>query len=360
MNIRPFLRKILTAVLARLGYVRPLSGHVQIDRHLLYEWQANPQLQPSYNISELPAASIDYLCADNLRLKELQARYSSFNNEVTIPAVWADGHVRPEDIVHFRGDNAYVWQLRGPNMNIMAYALTLYYLKSIDHLALLDCLGEDEAFGNFAFRIDNRLVSRDLLDSVAELYFLEKHLKISRTRGFTFLDIGAGYGRLAHRTVCAMPNVQKYLCTDAIAVSTFVSEHYLRFRKVEDRAVVVPLDQVENVLAGESVTLAVNIHSFSECTLTAISWWLTLLQKSRVRYLMIVPNGGDHGGEHLLTNDGRDFGGVIEEHGYKLIAKDPKFADPVVQRYAINPTCHYLFEMDLGAATQTTELKSTA
>ena len=75
---------------------------------------------------------------------------------------------------------------------------------------------------------------------------------------------------------------------------------------------------------------------------------------------MIVPNGGDHGGERLLTNDGRDFGGVIEEHGYKLIAKDPKFADPVVQRYAINPTCHYLFEMDLGAATQTAELKSTA
>jgi hypothetical protein len=59
---------------------------------------------------------------------------------------------------------------------------------------------------------------------------------------------------------------------------------------------------------------------------------------------MVVPNPGDHRGEQLLTNDRRDFGPIIERHGYRLAAKDPKFLDPVVQRYAINPTHHYLFE----------------
>jgi hypothetical protein len=60
---------------------------------------------------------------------------------------------------------------------------------------------------------------------------------------------------------------------------------------------------------------------------------------------MIVPNANNHGGELLLTNDGKDFGEVIEKHGYTLVAKDPKYRDPVVQEYAINPTYHYLFEL---------------
>jgi hypothetical protein len=37
--------------------------------------------------------------------------------------------------------------------------------------------------------------------------------------------------------------------------------------------------------------------------------------------------------------------GVFEKYGYRQIAKDPKYRDPVVQKYALNPTCHYLFEL---------------
>jgi hypothetical protein len=76
-----------------------------------------------------------------------------------------------------------------------------------------------------------------------------------------------------------------------------------------------------------------------------MDWWLSLLARYSVRYLMIVPNAGDHGGERLLTHEGENFGEVIEKHGYKLIAKEPKFRDPVVQTFGINPTYHYLFEL---------------
>jgi hypothetical protein len=59
---------------------------------------------------------------------------------------------------------------------------------------------------------------------------------------------------------------------------------------------------------------------------------------------MVVPHrGSDHKAE-LLSGDGKDFRTTIESHGYRLVAKDPKFGDPVVQNYAINPTYHYLFE----------------
>jgi len=338
MGLKTYLRKALNSVLKRYDYEI-------MESRQLYEWQKYPEAQPSYRQSRLPKEATDYLQQNNPRLQDLQARYTIFNNEVTAPLVWTDAHVRPDDILYFRGDNAYVYQLRGPNMNIMAYALTTFYVKSIDKLRLLELLEEDDFFGNFTFRIDNRLMSRDLLDSIMEIYFLEKHLSLSLSKDMTILDIGAGYGRLAHRMVGALPNIQNYLCTDAVAISSFISEYYLRFRSIEGRAKVVPLDEIENTLRNRSVNIAVNIHSFSECRISAIDWWLSLLEKHRVKYLMIVPDSGNHGGELLLTNDGKDFGEVIEKHGYKLVAKDPKNRDPVVQKYAINPTYHYLFEL---------------
>lgn len=338
MGLKTYLRKALNSLLKRYDYEI-------IESRRLYEWQKCPEAQPSYKQSRLTKEATDYLQQNNPRLQELQARYTIFSNEVTAPLVWTDGYVRPDDILYFRGDNAYVWQLRGPNMNIMAYALTTLYVKSIDNFGLLELLKEDDSFGIFTFRLDNRLMSRDLLDSIMEIYFLEKHLSLSLSKDMTILDIGAGYGRLAHRMVGALPNIQNYLCTDAFAISSFISEYYLRFRSIEGRAKVIPLDEIENTLRNRAVNIAVNIHSFSECRISDIDWWLSLLEKHGVKYLMIVPNSGNHGGERLLTNDGKDFGEVIEKHGYKLVTKDPKYRDPVVQKYAINPTYHYLFEL---------------
>lgn len=213
---------------------------------------------------------------------------------------------------------------------------------------LLETLEEDDLFGIHTFRIAGRLVSRDLLDSIIEIGFLEDHLHVAAFNDLTILDIGAGYGRLAHRAVTALPNIADYLCTDALAVSTFISEYYLRFRKVEDKARAVPLDQIEAVLQRNDVDIAVNIHSFSECAVGAIEWWLRLLEKSRVKYLMIVPDALKNGGRLLQTVDGKDFRGVVEKHGYRLTAKEPKYRDSFVQEYGMNPTYHYLFERDPG------------
>ena len=321
-----------------------LKRYKLISSSLLYDWQKYPQSKPSHKESLFPEDAEEYLQPNHPRLKELQERYANFDSEVTVPLVWKEGIVKPDDLRYFRGDNAYVWQLRGPNMNIMAYALTTFYVKSIDKLGLLQQLEEDDYFGNFTFLIDNKKISRDLLDSITEIHFLDKHLNVSTLSGLTILDIGAGYGRLAHRMVEAFPNIQTYFCTDAVAISTFISEYYIRFRNLENSAKVVPLDDIENSLKNQTVDVAVNVHSFSECSISAIEWWLSLLEKYRIKYLMIVPNTGDHGGKLLQTADHQDISKVVERHGYKLIVKEPKFRDPVVQQYAINPTYYYLFE----------------
>jgi hypothetical protein len=60
--------------------------------------------------------------------------------------------------------------------------------------------------------------------------------------------------------------------------------------------------------------------------------------------LMVVPNRGKHGGENLITNIGEPMEPLLEARGYRLVVKAPKYADPVVQRYGVQPTWYYLFE----------------
>ncbi len=61
-------------------------------------------------------------------------RYKSFDPRSDYTVCLDGGSLFvPEQIANFHGDNAWVWQVRGPNTNILAYALSLYYLKSIDH-----------------------------------------------------------------------------------------------------------------------------------------------------------------------------------------------------------------------------------
>ena len=104
----------------------------------MFDWQRYSQAEPNFNIrAGLPEGAESYLHINHPKLKELLKRYSIFDDSVTKPLVWKSNMIRDKDILYFRGDNAYVRQLGGPNMNlnIMAYALTAYYLESIDNLS---------------------------------------------------------------------------------------------------------------------------------------------------------------------------------------------------------------------------------
>jgi len=47
----------------------------------------------------------------------------------------------------------------------------------------------------------------------------------------------------------------------------------------------------------------------------------------------------------VLTNDGHEILPIVARHGYELMVTEPKYLDPIVQKYALNPTFYYLFEL---------------
>ena len=195
----------LVGVLRRVisSAVRPF-GYELVQRELLYDWQMkrgrSSKVSPK-NIP-LPEGAAELLTVNNPRLRQLEELYAKADSAVTVPAAWDRDHVSPADLRYFRGDNAYVYQIR--NMGEVNYVVTTLYVKTIDSLGLLQNINEDGAFGAHTFEVHGKVVSRDLLDSILEINFLERHVGLSQ-RTVSILDIGAGYGRLAHRVVEAFP-----------------------------------------------------------------------------------------------------------------------------------------------------------
>ena len=349
MFIPGFLKRGLDAALARRGFER-------IASRLVYPWQRVPVDLPSHSGASLPAGAAEALRADHPRLHELTRAYRELGSPMAQDPVWTAALLATADLRHFRVDNPYVFQLRGRNLNELGYAVSYYCARrvaEIERLGLLDRLEEDGLFGVHTFEIDGRRISRDLLDSALELAFLERHLKLSQGPRRTVLDIGAGYGRLAHRAATAFPQTVRWLCTDAIATSTFLSEYYLGFRGLTggDGAPVriLPLHELTSGIRPGEVDIAVNIHSFSECSLPAIDAWLALLATKRVGNLMIVPNAVTPGGPDgitMRTNAGEDFSVLVRRHGYALAASEPKYPDPLVQEYGVSPAAYLLFRLE--------------
>ncbi|HEY1596785.1 MAG TPA: putative sugar O-methyltransferase [Thermoleophilaceae bacterium] len=295
----------------------------------------------------LPPGAERELRSSNPRLKELRAVYAALDLPVTVASRWNDSAVESFlDLRFFRGDTLITWHYRElPKVTALKYFVLMRYVRERDELGLLDSLEEDGAFGCWTFEYEgHRRVSRDLIESVNEIAFLERELRLSERERFSVLDIGAGYGRLAHRMTTAFEQVDDYCCVDAVPESTFLSEYYLRQRGLEPRARVVSLDRVERELAPGTFDLAVNIHSFPECTYASVEWWSELLRRLRVPQMLVIPNEPDE----LLTleTDGsrRDFMPLIERAGYRLVRSEPVVDDPAVAELLGLRDRFFLFE----------------
>jgi len=321
------LRRIVVALLARfdLALIRPSK---QPDN-----------APPSFVPASLPDGAEAHLRPGHPRITELEQRYRG--HPAAAASLWSSDYIRDQiDLRYFRGDGALVWQRRIASE--LQYGLTTYYLQRHDRLGLLGRLTEDGLFGAYVYDVDGIVVSRDLLDSILELTFLDDHLGIS-SRPISVLDIGAGYGRLAHRASAAFENLS-YVCTDAVAVSTFLAEYYLDFRGA-DRVQVVPLDEVGTAVANRTFDVAINIHSFSECPLKTIEWWLDLVASTDVSSLMIVPNTGTELTSKESHHSRRNFQPAIEARGFRLVACTPKYGHSAfVQQHGIAPAHYFLFE----------------
>jgi len=302
--------------------------------------QAGPEARDQPNLSlfdsrvPLPPGAERELTAGNPRLRELRETYDALALPVRTSSRWSSGAVESFlDLRYFRGETLITWHYREePRITSLKYFVLMTHVENRDTNDLLRRLEEDGAFGCWTFDFPGHpTVSRDLLESVNEISFLDRQLGLGARQRFSVLDIGAGYGRLAHRMVASYPQLDDYCCVDAIADSTFLCEYYLRFRGSTPPARVVQLDRVESDLHPGSFDLAVNIHSFSECTLAAITWWVAQLRRLRVPRLLVIPNEPDQ--LLSLEPDGtrRDFAAVLHDAGYRLLHREPVLEDPAVQ-----------------------------
>ena len=297
--------------------------------------------------------------ADVSKLRDLRQGYARVDLPIAIHSAWGSRGATDTqadfgfgefvvDLRYFRGDNVYVWSC-APSDPLAARLRYFIYADAVrrkDAKKLLNSLGEDGAFGCITFEFPGLgRVSRDLMDSVVEINFLHKHLNILARDDLRVLDIGAGYGRMAHRMLSANPRIKSYTCVDAVPESTFLCDYYLKHRGLQDRAQVIPMNALEQRLKNGSYDLAMNIHSFSECTYAAIEWWLLKLQKLGVRHLLIVPN---HFEQFLSTepnHERRDFAPLLKQIGYREIAREPVLDDAAVRGLLGVDNNMFLFEL---------------
>ena len=193
--------------------------------------------------------------------------------------LWTDHHASTIDPARFRAHDQYLEQSAAYPYHELTRWARQYRAD------WLDAMTEDGAFGcTVATAAEGKTVSRDLLDSIAELDFLDRYVPNLATA--RVLDIGAGYGRLAHR-LTTVSRTCSVVCTDAIDVSRAVCATYLDHRGIPfERAHVTHPDVLND--AGE-FDLACNVHSWSECSLDEVRGWLDWLAP-RVKRIFIVPH----------------------------------------------------------------------
>lgn len=290
----------------------------------------------SYDESrQLPSDAQSFLNYENPRLQSLKSAYRNLSLPVLQHSVWRDQHLhRQLSLAWFRGDNMYVWQYRQLKSDArMRFYLAVLDIEKRDRLDLLTGLKEDGLFGCWTFSFTGRsdLLSRDLIDSVNEINYLDEHLHLCKRAEFKVLDIGAGYGRLAYRMCKALSNLTAYDCIDAIPESTFLCDYYLQFRQVDDRARSVPLTEYQTL--SQHYDLAVNIHSFSECSRAAVRWWLEQIRSRDIEWLLIVPNDPTE----LLTSEAdgtkKDFMPDVLDCGYELWDRRPIYMNPDLREF---------------------------
>jgi SAM-dependent methyltransferase len=247
--------------------------------------------------------------------------------------VWNAKHLASFDVMKFRGDHVYVWQTRV--FKEIHYFVSYLYALKVDKLGLHSEFTETGSFGVESFTFEGRLVSRDLIDSIIEISYLEEKQQMSKTERFRILDIGAGYGRFAKRIQEGFTNIE-VSCIDAIPLSTCLSKVYLEDEIRTGKVTVHQLDTLDEVQEGY-INLAINIHSFSEMSMPSVESWVRFLVEKKVEYVFVVPNGAD-----LALNDRSDFGGLFENAGYHIESVDDKFSDPDFSRFGLYPSKYFL------------------
>jgi putative sugar O-methyltransferase len=254
----------------------PTVGHALYERALRFYREEIAFLSPSKIYPE----SVDGVISTvrSLYMDRLVAMRADYASMRTGHSFWA--HHEPRiDLLNFRADGAFL------GCHGFQYVEWFKHLRHHYGDAPFSTHTEDGAFGAPIAALNGLTVSRDLFESIHEIGFLNNSVGRDYMNAATVLDIGAGYGRAAHRLTEEYPGIFVH-CVDAVPTSALSAEIYQRFRKI-DRASVVPLNKLDSL---PRIDMAINMHSWSECTPAAIEFWLDWLVARRVSKLVVVPH----------------------------------------------------------------------
>lgn len=209
---------------------------------------------------------------------------------------------------NFAAPGIFVSQDR-PAIDYIRVANYVYKRKPVD----LPGKMRDTEFGALAFETPSLgTVTRAWLDSNVEIDFLRRHLgdKLSK---MSALDIGAGYGRLA---VSMRPFVQEFYCVDGVDISTQICRQYTQ-RFAPSVKVLTKKD-----LPGMTIDLAMNIHSWNECSYVQIKEWIDAIVSMRAQYIFFVSHSyyPDKAYESW-SSDGKSFRPLLEER-FSLVVQE--------------------------------------
>jgi putative sugar O-methyltransferase len=169
-------------------------------------------------------------------------------------------------------------------------------LEARDTWGLLQTLEEPDLGQNDTVLVRGRRVSMDLLQSIDELYRLVEVMGLSRDDAVVFCEIGAGYGRLAHVVLSAMPNA-RYFIFD-LPESLLLAQYYLTSLHPDAKALLYPesaeasdvkrawgqarmafgLPHQLKLLERGSVDAVVNIYSFMEMAPKQVAAYFDLIE----------------------------------------------------------------------------------
>jgi putative sugar O-methyltransferase len=251
-------------------------------------------------------------------IKKLTNSYNVFykkHNFNNTPTVWKvnDNYIKSSFIADkFRTDNAYVWQVRMGD-NIKSYLDYYDKLRRIDKDFLFNKTLENGSYGCITWNINDTLISRDLLDSIIEIYYMKRHFEDLNT--LNLLEIGAGYGRLCKRYTDCFPDSHFYI-TDGIPYSTYLSDIYLQNYNYQDKN--IKLFNLEEKLKTTKIDVAINIHSFPEQNIKDVEWWISLISKYKIKYLFFVPNNPNSNPKCIDTNSGDSILDLLTKYNYTL------------------------------------------
>ena len=200
------------------------------------------------------------------------------------------------------------WEPTHPRMTEALYHLYWSSLKERDVWGLLDCMEEPELGGGDFLMYRGRRVSIDLLQSIDEFYSLREAFGFDREDPIVFCELGAGYGRLAHVVLTAMPNAQ-YLLFD-LPESLIVAEYYLATLHPAARAAFYP--ESDRVLRNReafrqhrllfglphllcevprgTIDIFLNIYSFMEMNPHQVETYFRIIEELRVGAVYLKQN----------------------------------------------------------------------